>query len=298
MSRPFTGGIAYPILLLLIAMVSIQTGATIAKSMFPIVGAPGATALRLLFAAAILMLVFRPWRALPRGRAWRALALYGVALGCMNLFYYMSLRTLPLGVAIALEFTGPLLVAIAGSRRLLDFLWVVLAIAGLLLLLPIGVGASDIDPVGAAFALLAGAFWAGYILFGQKAGGDHGASSVAWGTMFAAIVIVPVGVADAGAALFTPAVIPMALGVAILSTAFPYTLEMVALTRMPSRVFGTLMSIEPAIGALSGLLILGEKLAPVQWAAIAAIVAASLGAALTIGAKKADESVVPVPVAD
>ena len=294
MSRSFKGSIAYPITLLVIGMISIQTGATIAKSMFPIVGAPGATALRLFFAAIILLIVMRPWRAMPQGRAWRSLAFYGVALGCMNLLYYMALRTLPLGVAIALEFTGPLLVAILGSRRLLDFLWVILAIAGLLLLLPIGVGASDIDPAGAAFALAAGAFWAGYIVFGQKAGDDHGANSVAWGTVFAAIVVVPLGVIDAGTTLFTPAIIPMALGVGILSTAFPYTLEMIALTRMPSRVFGTLMSIEPAIGALSGLLILGERLAPVQWFAIAAIVAASLGAALTIGDKKAAS----VPVAD
>ncbi|MBB5686932.1 threonine/homoserine exporter RhtA [Sphingobium boeckii] len=293
MSRSFTGSVAYPITLLVIAMISIQTGATIAKSLFPITGAPGATALRLLFAALILLIVFRPWRMMPQGRAWRSLILYGAALGGMNLLYYMALRTLPLGVAIALEFTGPLLVAILGSRRLLDFLWVILAIAGLLLLLPIGLGASDIDPVGAAYALGAGAFWAGYILFGKKAGGDHGANSVAWGTVFAALIIVPVGVVDAGAALFTPAAIPLALGVAVLSTAFPYSLEMVALTRMPARVFGTLMSIEPAIGAVSGLIILGERLATVQWAAIAAIVAASLGAALTIGEKTA-----PVPVAD
>lgn len=293
MSRAFTGSIAYPITLLVIAMISIQTGATIAKSLFPIVGAPGASALRLFFAAIILMIALRPWRAMPKGRAWWSLAFYGVALGSMNLLYYMALRTLPLGVAIALEFTGPLLVAILGSRKILDFLWVLLAIAGLLLLLPIGVGASDIDPVGAAYALAAGGFWAAYILFGKKAGGDHGANSVAWGTVFAAIIVVPLGVIDAGAALFTPAIIPMALGVAILSTAFPYTLEMVALTRMPSRVFGTLMSIEPAIGALSGLIILGEKLATVQWVAIGAIVAASLGAALTIGERTA-----PVPVAD
>jgi len=286
--------ILVPIALLLVAMVSIQTGATIAKSLFPLVGAPGATALRLFFAALILLAVMRPWRAMPRGREWRSLALYGVALGGMNLLYYMALRTLPLGIAIALEFTGPLAVAILGSRRALDFLWILLAIAGLLLLLPIGVGASDIDPVGAAYALAAGAFWAGYIVFGQRAGGDHGSTnSVAWGTVIAALLVVPIGVADAGIGLLNPAVLPMALGVAVLSTAFPYTLEMMAMTRMPARVFGTLMSVEPAIGALSGLVLLGERLAPVQWAAIAAIVAASLGAALTIGDRKAT-----VPVAD
>jgi inner membrane transporter RhtA len=277
------GGIAYPIMLLLIAMVSIQVGATIAKGLFPLVGAPGASALRLGLGALILIVAMRPWCTMPGSGEWRALLLYGAALGGMNLLYYMSLRTVPIGIAVSLEFVGPLAVAVFGSRRALDFLWVALAAGGLLLLLPIGVGASDIDPVGAAYALGAGVFWAGYILFGKKAGGDLGAGSVAWGTTIAALLVVPVGVVHAGAALLDPALLPMALGVAILSTALPYTLEMAALTRMPTQLFGTLMSIEPAIGALSGLILLGERLAPLQWAAIAAIIAASLGASLTIG---------------
>ncbi len=276
-------GIFYPILLLLVAMVSIQVGATIAKGLFPLVGAPGASALRLGLGAVILLAVLRPWRAMPGPGEWRALLLYGAALGCMNLLYYMSLKTVPIGIAVSLEFVGPLAVAIFGSRRALDFLWVALAAAGLLLLLPIGVGASDIDPLGAAYALGAGAFWAGYILFGKKAGGDLGAGSVAWGTLIAALLVVPVGVADAGLALLDTALLPMALGVAILSTALPYTLEMAALTRMPTQLFGTLMSIEPAIGALAGLSLLGEHLAPLQWGAIVAIIVASLGASLTIG---------------
>lgn len=282
--------IAYPILLLLIAMVSIQIGATIAKGLFPLVGAPGASALRLGLGALILIVAMRPWRTMPGPGEWRALLLYGAALGCMNLLYYMSLRTVPIGIAVSLEFVGPLAVAVFGSRRALDFLWVALAAGGLLLLLPIGTGGSDIDPLGAAYALAAGAFWAGYILFGKKAGGDLGAGSVAWGTIIAALLVVPVGVADAGMALLNPALLPMALGVAILSTALPYTLEMAALTRMPAHLFGTLMSVEPAIGALSGLILLGEHLAPMQWAAIGAIIMASLGASLTIGG---GEKVVP-----
>jgi len=286
-------GIAYPILLLLVAMTSIQTGASIAKGMFPLVGAPGTSALRLGFGALILIAVMRPWRMLPRGREWRALLLYGVALAGMNLLFYMALRTVPIGIAVALEFAGPLAVAVFGSRRALDFLWVALAAGGLLLLLPIGAGVGNVDPVGAAFALAAGAFWAGYILFGKKTGSDLGAGSVVWGTMIAALLVVPVGVADAGAALLDPALLPMALGVAILSTALPYSLEMAALTRMPTQLFGTLMSLEPAIGALSGLVILGERLSSLQWAAIAAIVAASLGASLTIGG-----AAHPVPPAD
>lgn len=283
-----TGSVVWPVLLVVVAMISIQTGATIAKGMFPLVGAPGATALRLFFAALILAVVMRPWRARPGRGGWRPILLYGVALGGMNLLYYMALRTLPLGIAVALEFTGPLAVAMLASRRLLDFVWVALAIVGLLLLLPVGVADQGIDPVGAAFALAAGGCWALYIVFGQKAGGDHGTQSVAWGTMIAAALVVPIGVADAGATLLTPAVIPMAIGVAVLSTALPYTLEMMALTRLPARVFGTLMSIEPAIGALSGLMILGERLTALQWTAIAAVVAASLGAALTIAPRPAE----------
>lgn len=280
--------VIWPVILVIVAMISIQTGATIAKSMFPIVGAPGATALRLFFAALILMIVMRPWRTMPEKGGWRPILLYGAALGGMNLLYYMALQRLPLGIAVALEFTGPLAVAMLGSRRPLDFLWVGLAIAGLLLLLPVGVGATSIDPVGAGFALAAGGCWALYIVFGQKAGGDHGTRSVAWGSMVAATLVVPIGIADAGAALLNMGVIPMAIGVAVLSTALPYTLEMKALTQLPSRVFGTMMSIEPAIGALSGLIILGERLTVLQWGAIGAVVAASFGAALTIAPRPAE----------
>lgn len=278
----FAGSVAYPVALLVIAMVSIQTGATIAKGMFPLVGAPGATALRLFFAAVILLVAMRPWRGDQPAGAWRSVALYGAALGGMNFLYYMALRTVPLGIAVALEFTGPLAVAMLGSRRPPDYLWVALAVAGILMLLPLGQAAAGVDPVGAAYALAAGGCWALYILFGQKAGADHGTRTVAWGAMVAAILTVPLGVIDAGATLLTPAVIPMAIGVAVLSTALPYTLEMMALTKLPARVFGTLMSIEPAIGALSGFVFLGERLSGVQILAILAIVAASLGAALTI----------------
>lgn len=188
------------------------------------------------------------------------MVVYGIALGGMNLLFYLSVRTVPLGIAVALEFTGPLLVAILSSRRLLDFLWIGLAVFGIWLLLPLGNSAEPLDLVGAAYALGAGVCWALYILFGQRAGADHGAQGAALGVLVAAILVVPIGVAHAGADLLDPALIPLALGVAVLSTALPYTLEMVALTRLPARTFGTLMSIEPAFGALSGLLFLGERL--------------------------------------
>ena len=269
--------------LLIVAMASIQSGASLAKSMFPLIGAQGTTTLRLIFASIIMVLLLRPWRAKLTAKSLRTVIVYGMALGGMNLLFYMSLRTVPLGIAVALEFTGPLAVAIYASRRAIDFLWIALASVGLLLLIPTGEASAGIDLVGAGYALGAGVCWALYILFGQKAGADNGVQTAALGVMIAALFVAPFGVAHAGAALLNPSLIPVAIGVALLSTALPYTLEMVALTRMPTRTFGTLMSIEPAIGALSGLLFLQEYLSLSQWMAIMCIILASVGATMTMG---------------
>ncbi|VVO25095.1 threonine/homoserine exporter RhtA [Pseudomonas fluorescens] len=274
--------ILFPVGLLLIAMASIQSGASLAKSMFPVVGAQGTTTLRLIFASVIMLILLRPWRARFTASTLRTVIVYGMALGGMNLLFYMSLNTVPLGIAVALEFTGPLAVAIYASRRAMDFLWIGLAVIGLLLLIPTGDSRSGIDLVGAAYALGAGVCWAVYILFGQKAGADNGIQTAALGVMIAALFVAPVGIVHAGATLLTPSLIPVAIGVAILSTAVPYTLEMVALTRIPARTFGTLMSMEPAFGALSGLLFLHEYLSVAQWLAIACIILASAGATLTM----------------
>lgn len=280
-------GLLFPIGLLLIAMSSIQSGASLAKSLFPVIGAPGTTAVRLIFAALILVAVLRPWQTRLTLRNLRHVLVYGVALGLMNFLFYMSLRTVPLGIAVALEFTGPLAVAVLSSRRKVDFCWVALAVAGLVLLVPGVRSAGGIDVTGALYALGAGVCWALYILFGQKAGEAHGIQTAALGVAIAAICIAPVGLYTAGTELLNPSILPAALGVAILSTALPYSLEMVALTRMPARTFGILMSLEPAIGALSGLLFLGEKLALNQWMAIAAIITASVGATLTLAKQPA-----------
>lgn len=272
----------FPIGLLLIAMASIQSGASLAKSMFPIVGAQGTTTLRLIFASIIMLLILRPWRARMDASTWRSVIIYGLALGGMNFLFYMSLRTVPLGIAVALEFTGPLTVALLASRRALDFIWIALAVAGLLLLIPVGQTGASIDPIGTLYALGAGVCWALYILYGQKAGAENGIQTAALGVVIAALFVAPIGIVHAGSALLTPALLPIALAVAVLSTALPYSLEMVALTRMPARTFGTLMSIEPAFGALSGLLFLGEKLTLWQWLAILAIITASVGATLSM----------------
>lgn len=272
----------FPIGLLLIAMASIQSGASLAKSMFPLVGAQGTTTLRLIFASLIMLVLLRPWRARFTSSTLKSVIIYGLALGGMNFLFYMSLRSVPLGIAVALEFTGPLAVALYASRRAMDFVWIGLAVIGLLLLIPIGQTGAAIDLVGAGYALGAGVCWALYILYGQEAGAEHGIQTAALGVMVAALFVAPIGIVHAGSALLNPALLPVAIGVAILSTALPYSLEMVALTRLPARTFGTLMSIEPAFGALSGLLFLNEVLSMAQWLAIAAIITASVGATLSM----------------
>lgn len=279
MPRP---ALLVPIALLVVAMTSIQSGASLAKNLFPLVGAEGTTALRLVLGAIILSLVMQPWRARLDPRKCHALLAYGLALGGMNLLFYMSLQSIPLGIAVALEFTGPLALALFSSRRLLDFVWVILAIAGLWLLLPTGATQSAIDPLGAGLALGAGVCWSLYIIFGQKAGAQHGRHTVALGTWVAALLVLPVGLWHAGGDLFDLDLLPIALGVAVMSSALPYSLEMIALTRMPARTFSVLMSLEPAIAALCGLIFLGEKLLWGQWLAVAAIIIASTGAAATI----------------
>jgi inner membrane transporter RhtA len=261
-----------------VAMVSFQVGATFAKQLIPALGSPGTTALRLGLSALLLLVLQRPWRSVPARSAWPMLLAYGVSLGVMNSVFYLALRTIPLGVAVAIEFVGPLAVAVYASRRRVDYLWVALAIVGLSLLLPITPSSTALDPMGVLYALAAGVGWALYIVFGQKAGQVQGASASTWGLFIAAIVTVPVGFADAGTRLLDPAVLPFGLGVAIFSSALPYTLEMIALRRLSAKTFGTLMSFEPAIAAIAGVVILHERLTLTQWLAIAAIISASVGA--------------------
>ena len=261
------------------AMVCFQLGAVLAKGLFPVVGAVGAAAMRLAIASVILFVAWRPWRLRVTRREARTIVVYGAAMGWMNLFFYLSLRSIPLGIAMALEFTGPLGVALAASRRPGDFLWVLMAILGVLVLLPLGFGSQPLPPVGIACALAAGVCWALYIVFGRKAGAAHGGQTTAWGTLIGAVFIVPIGLAHSRALLFSPAILPAAVGVALLSSALPYSLEMFAMPRVPTRTFGVLMSLDPAFAALAGLYFLGESLTWIQWAAIASIIVASAGSA-------------------
>ncbi|KML25753.1 threonine transporter [Leclercia adecarboxylata] len=277
-----TSSVWLPVAVILIAMLSIQSGASLAKSLFPLVGAPGVTALRIVLGMAILVVIFKPWRLRFKKEQRLPLLFYGLSLGAMNYLFYLSIQTIPLGIAVALEFTGPLAVALFSSRRPVDFIWVVLAVLGLWFLLPLGQSVSEIDLTGAALALGAGACWAVYILTGQRAGEEHGPATVALGSLIAAIVFVPIGMAQATESIWQWSVMPIGLAVAILSTALPYSLEMIALTRLPTRIFGTLMSMEPALAAISGMVFLGETLTLTQTLALCSIIAASMGSTLTM----------------
>ena len=280
-----------PVGSLLLGMLSFQFGAALAKQLFPLVGAQGATAMRLGLGALILWLLRQPWRRLGGRHDWASLWGYGLTLGVMNLCFYMALRTIPLGIAVALEFLGPLAIALFGSRRALDFLWVALVVAALALLLPWRAQQAQLlDPVGVLYALAAAVGWGAYILLGRRAGAAFGGDAVALGSAIGALVAVPVGVMHAGAALFSLSALPFALGVAVLSSALPYSLEMHALTRLPARTVGILVSVEPAMGAILGLAFLDEHLTAFQWLAITAIIAASVGAVL--GARKAPVEIV------
>lgn len=266
---------------LLVAMASYQCGAAIAKHLFPAVGAQGATAYRLGLGALVLLVLRQPWRTRRENGDWRALWGYGLSIGVMNLVFYLALNRIPLGIAVALEFTGPLALALFHSRRWVDVVWVALVAIGLVLLMPPGSTTTHLDPIGVVYALSAGVCWALYIVLGKKAGAKYGTDAVAWGTSIAALFAMPIGIAHAGQALFSLPLLPLALGLAILSSALPFTLEMIAMTRLPARTFGTLLSLEPAFAAMAGMIFLNEHLSTLQWSAIVAIIVASAGTVLS-----------------
>jgi inner membrane transporter RhtA len=271
-----------PVTLVIGAVASVQIGGALAKTLFDEVGPGGTVLLRTLFAAVILALLWRPEVRERAREDWMLIALFGFCLAGMNYAFYASLDRIPLGVAVTFEFVGPLGVAVFGSRRALDLLWVVLAAAGILLLADPG---GNLDGTGVALALLAGAFWAAYILVAARMGQViPGGAGLALAMVVACILVFPFGVADGGGELLDPAVIAMGLGVAILSSAIPYSLEFEALRRLPSGVFGVLMSMEPAMAALAGYVVLGEVLGARELVAIGLVVVASAGAARGAGA--------------
>jgi inner membrane transporter RhtA len=266
--------------LVMAGLVVQNLGAAWAKHLFPLVGAEGVTALRVGFSALFLMLAVRPWRAPPHARDAVNLAIYGGMLGCMNLVIYKAFALIPIGVAVAIEVTGPLVVVLASSRKPSDFAWVACAAVGLALLLPWR-PESALAPAGVAYAIGAAFCWAMYIVFGKRVSTLPGGQAVAWGMLAAGLLTVPIGVAHAGGALLEPGVLLGGLLVAVLSSMLPYSLEMIALRRLPRRVFGVLVSSAPAVGALAGWAVLGEHLAPTQWLALLLVMAALAGSAIT-----------------
>ncbi|MET2829801.1 EamA family transporter [Mesorhizobium shangrilense] len=270
-----------PILALLAAMLSFQVGATLAKTLFSIFGAEGTAALRLCLGSLILIVTLKAWKARIDASNWQALLGYGITLAGMNLMYYMAVSRLPLGIASAIAFLGPLSVAVIFSRRPMDFLWVGLAAIGLLLLTPLGGPAQNLDPIGILWALGNAICWALYIILGKKAGQQHGGRTTALGMTIAALIALPIGLHQTETFMLDFGLVPLVLGMTILSTAIPFTLEMFALRNLPSRSLGTLMSLEPAIGALAGFAILSERLTILQALAIGLIVLASVGTAIS-----------------
>jgi inner membrane transporter RhtA len=266
-----------PVAMVIAAATSIQFGAAIGATLFDDVGPAGASMLRLALAAAILVALWRPRIRAYDAAALRLALLYGLTLGFMNLFFYEALDRIPLGVAVTIEFIGPVGVAVILSRRPLDFLWVAFAVAGILLLAnPFGAG--GVDPLGLAFVLGAAACWAAYIVLAQRATRVFpGGTGLAIAALVAALVPLGPGVIEGGAHLLVPATLLAGLAVALLSSVIPYTLETESLRRMPANVFGVLMSLEPAVAAIAGFVVLGQRLGGSDLVAIGLVVAASIG---------------------
>lgn len=270
-----------PVVSILLAIFSVQGGATIAKGLFPVIGAAGTAAVRIGLSAIILLAVFRPPVHLFTAAQWRAVVPYGVTIGVMNLLFYQALVRIPLGLAVTLEFVGPLAVAIVGSRRALDAVWIVLAAIGIALISPWQAG-SAIDPLGVAIALLTGGCWAAYIVLGGRVSQLlTGGVAVATGMSIATLTVLPFALEGGGLGSFAPRLYSAGVALAVLSSALPFTLEMSALHALPGRTFSILMSLEPAVAALCGLVLLGEHLTKAQWAAVGLVIAASVGATVT-----------------
>lgn len=269
-----------PVPAVLLAIISVQCGAAIAKTLFPAIGAAGTASIRIGVSALILLLAYRPNLKEITLAQWKIVAPYGLSLGAMNLIFYLAIERIPIGLAVTLEFIGPLLVAIIGSRRLIDYCWVLLAAAGIVLIAP---WSNDkIDPLGVLFALVAGGLWAAYIVLGGKISkimkdGD----AVTTGMLFAAILILPFGFYENGLANLTPKLFGMGIALALLSSAIPFTLEMKALGQLPPRTFSILMSLEPAAASICAFIFLQEKLNFYEIAAVVCVIAASAGSTLT-----------------
>jgi len=264
---------------LLAGIASYQTGASMAKGLFPVFGAIGTVGLRVGFAALVMLLVFRPWRTVSLTRSLRRdLLLYGASMGIMNLVFYLSIARIPLGVAVSLEFLGPLGLALLGSRSVMDVVWFALIVVGLGLLLHPGHGAGPLDLLGVAYALIGAVLWAVYIIAGTRIGNRlSAAQTTTLGVTVGALILSPCILFTAPQVVTHPGYSVIAFLVAIFSSAVPYVLDMSAMRRLTARDMGILYSLDPAYAGLTGWVLLGEALAPLQWAGMGLVVVASLG---------------------
>ncbi|WP_288416149.1 EamA family transporter [uncultured Acinetobacter sp.] len=270
------------LLVLLIAMISVQSSGSLAKMLFAQYPALTVSAMRLCFGALILSVIFKAWTINWRQIRWRAIISYGIALAGMNALFYLSLQRLPLGIAVAFEFIGPLSVALFYARQRYDLLWVGCAILGLILLFPFGQAQHGLDSLGIVLALAAGACWALYIIAGQKPSGVSGNHTVFLGMTVGALILLPFALLSGNIGqVFEFPNLFLFIILAILASALPFSLEMLALKRLTPLSFGTLMSLEPAVAAFSGFIFLGEILLWNQWLALATIITASVGCTLT-----------------
>lgn len=270
------------LVLLIIAMISVQSSGSLAKILFHDFPILTVAAMRLLLGALILALIFKIWQINFKQVKWQAIISYGFALAGMNVLFYLSIDRLPLGIAVSFEFVGPLSVALYYARQKFDFVWVGLAILGLILLFPFDQVSEDLDLIGIGFALGAGACWAIYIVAGQKPSGISGNHTVCLGMFIGMLCLMPVALFSGfSIAVFEPSNFIYFIALAVLASALPFTLEMIALRHLTALSFGTLMSVEPAIAALSGFIFLGEQLLWNQWLALATIICASIGCTYT-----------------
>ena len=270
------------IFLLLIAMISIQSSGSLAKILFEQFSLLTVAAMRLLLSSIILALIFKIWQINFKQVKWAAILSYGVALAGMSVLFYLSIERLPLGIAVSFEFIGPLSIALYYARQKFDFIWVGLALLGLILLFPFNQAATSLDPIGIGFALAAGACWALYIVIGQKPSGISGNHTVCLGMFIGMLCLMPIALfSGLSMVVFEPENLIYFIALAVLASALPFSLEMIALRHLTPLSFGTLMSVEPAIAALSGFIFLGEHLLWNQWLALATIISASMGCTYT-----------------
>lgn len=272
------------VLALILSIFSLCIGTSFAKSLFDSLGPVGTTTLRLSFSTCFMWLLWRPWRLAITRSDLASIIPYGLCVVGMNSFFYMAISTLPLGVAIAIQFSGPLTVAVFSSRSRFDFLWVLIALFGLYLLVwP----SSDTDQLlnldlsGVIFALIGGTFWACYILVGRRARMIHPGLITSYGFTTAALIILPIGIMSAGPVIFSPDILLYGLGIALLSSTIPFTLEIFSLRILPIKTFSIMVSLEPAVGALTGIVILNEMLVFKEWLAVLLIVFAAVGTTST-----------------